>query len=157
MLPAGVLSGGRGVDERRSTVTELFELRNAGKHDAVGALFTADGVFDVVHFPANSAMGNPTVGRDAIHKVFAEIVPGLFEGMRFEIVETYLCEDPELVVVEYATRATARPTGKPYSNRYVGIVRVCNGQIAVWREYHNPERMTEAFGSPAGTPGSREA
>jgi ketosteroid isomerase-like protein len=27
---------------------------------------------------------------------------------------------------------------------------VRDGKIAQWREYHNPERMVEAFGSPSG-------
>ena len=56
-----------------------------------------------------------------------------------------------MIVVEYASSGVAASTRRPYSNRYVGIFKVRDGRIAQWREYHNPERMIEAFGNPSGS------
>ena len=75
----------------------------------------------------------------------------MFSRLDFEILETYLGSDPGVIVVEYASSGVAAPTGRPYSNRYVGVFRIRDGRIAQWREYHNPERMVEAFGSASGS------
>ena len=40
---------------------------------------------------------------------------------------------------------TAKPTGKPYRNAYVGIWRFRDGRIRGLREYYHPTRAAEAL------------
>ena len=44
------------------------------------------------------------------------------------------------MIAEYTSHSVVRATGRPYSNRYVGIFHfAADGQLARWREYLNPE------------------
>ena len=83
--------------------------------------------------------------------MFETRTAGLFSELRFEVLGTYPGEDPEVIVVEYASSGVAAPTGRSYSNRYAGVFKVRDGKVRLWREYHNPERMRDAFGNPDGS------
>lgn len=41
-------------------------------------------------------------------------------------------------------------TGKPYNNRYIGLFRLRDGKIVLFKEYFNPTILTESFGSGLG-------
>ena len=53
--------------------------------------------------------------------------------------------DPEWVVAEYRGEID-RADGGTYNNDYVGLFRVVDGKIALFKEYFNPEILVEAFG-----------
>lgn len=138
------------ADERLVTVEALFSLLSQRRYADLGQLLAEDVVFDVAYYPADAAGSNPTIGRDAVTSMFTDVVAALFDPFEFTVVETYLGTDPDVIIVEYTSRGTARPTGRDYDNRYVGIMRVRDGKVQLWREYHNPEQMTAAFGSASG-------
>lgn len=141
-------------DRRMKTIEDLFSRLNARQFGTLGEVLDDDAVFDVAYMPETAAFPNPVRGAKAFQDVFEAGVAGMFDPLSFEVLETYLGEDPGVIVVEYASSGVAAPTGRPYSNRYVGIFKIRDGRIAQWREYHNPERMVEAFGSPGGSSGS---
>ena len=138
-------------DRRKKTIEDLFSRLNARQFGTLGELLDDDAVFDVAYMPERASFPNPVRGAKAFQDVFETGVASMFNPLSFEILETYLGEDPEVIVVEYASSGVAVPTGRSYSNRYAGIFRVRDGRIAQWREYHNPERMVEAFGSASGS------
>ena len=137
-------------DHRKKTIEDLFARLSARQFGTLGALLDDDAVFDVAYLPERSLLPNPVKGAKAIQGIFETGVASMFSRLDFEILETYLGADPGVIVVEYASSGVAAPTGRPYANRYVGIFTVRDGKVALWREYHNPERMTEAFESPSG-------
>ena len=137
-------------DRRKKTIEDLFSRLNARQFETLEEMLDDDAIFDVAYMPENASFPNPVRGAKAFQGVFETSVATMFNPLRFEILETYLGEDPDVIVVEYSSSGVAAPTGRPYSNRYVGIFTVRGGTIAQWREYHNPERMVEAFGSPSG-------
>jgi ketosteroid isomerase-like protein len=139
------------TDRRKTTVEDLFSRLNARQFGTLGELLDDDAVFDVAYMPDNSSFPNPVRGATAVQDLFETGVASMFKPLDFEILETYLGENPDVIVVEYSSSGVAARTGRPYSNRYVGIFKVRDGRIAQWREYHNPERMVEAFGSPSGS------
>ena len=137
-------------DTRRETVDELFRLLTDRRYADLDRVLADDAVFDVAYYPADAPGPNPTVGRAAVRQMFADVVAAMFDPFEFRVVECYLGADPEIAVVEYTTRGTARPTKRPYENRYVGIMRIGNGKVRLWREYHNPEQMAASFGNASG-------
>lgn len=47
--------------------------------------------------------------------------------------------DPDLLIAEYTGEGTAVPTGKPYHNTYIGILRFSKGRLIFLREFFNPK------------------
>jgi ketosteroid isomerase-like protein len=138
------------ADDRTLIVEQLFSRLNAQEYERLGEVLDEDAVFDVVYSPEGSSFANPVTGAVAVQAVFETGVASMFSSLELKIVETHPAQDPEMIVVEYASSGVAAPTGRPYANRYVGIFKLRHGKIALWREYHNPERMVEAFGSASG-------
>lgn len=138
-------------DSRKNTVEDLFARLSARQFGSLRELLDDDAVFDVAYMPDDASFPKPVRGAKAVQAVFETGVASMFSRLDFEILETYLGSDPGVIVVEYASSGVAAPTGRPYSNRYVGVFRIRDGRIAQWREYHNPERMVEAFGSASGS------
>jgi uncharacterized protein len=112
----------------------------------VADLLTEDAVFDVPYADA-SAMEMPVRGREAFAATFAWVVAELFDPFLLEPIEEYLGADPEVLIVEYRSEGAIKANGSPYANRYVGVFRIRDGKIALWREYYNPEVMTRAAGT----------
>jgi ketosteroid isomerase-like protein len=139
------------ADQRLETIESLFALLNERRYADLGQLLTEDAVFDVAYYPADGAGRNPTIGRAAVTSMFTDVVAALFDPFTFSVTETYLGVEPEVIIVEYTSRGRARPTGREYENRYVGVMRINDGQLRLWREYHNPEQMTAAFGTASGS------
>lgn len=137
------------MPDRRKIIEQLFARLSAREFGALEELLDDDAVFDVAYAPAGTAF---TVrGATAIQATFETGVATMFSRLDFEVLATYLGQDPGVIVVEYASSGVAAPTGRPYRNRYAGIFTIRAGKVALWREYHNPERMIEAFGNPSGS------
>jgi ketosteroid isomerase-like protein len=139
------------LPDRRKIIEQLFARLSAREFGALEELLDDDAVFDVAYAPAGAGAAFPVRGATAIQAVFETGVATLFSRLDFEVLATYLGQDPGVIVVEYASSGVAAPTGRPYRNRYAGIFTIRDRKVALWREYHNPERMIEAFGNPSGS------
>lgn len=137
------------MPDRRKIIEHLFARLSAREFGALAELLDDDAVFDVAYAPAGTAF--PVRGATAVQAMFEAGVATMFSRLEFAVLATYPGQDPGVIVVEYASSGVAAPTGRPYSNRYAGIFTIRNGKVALWREYHNPERMIEAFGNPRGS------
>lgn len=51
--------------------------------------------------------------------------------------------DPEVIVVEYELAGTVTSTGRPAAAPFIAVLRVRDGRIAYWREYHNVAAMVQ--------------
>lgn len=74
------------------------------------------------------------------------------DGLNHKIDRIYDMADPDCLVAEYHTGTTLRSSGKPYGNKYLGIVRFEGDQLVYWREYVNPLPIIEALASTFATP-----
>jgi ketosteroid isomerase-like protein len=54
--------------------------------------------------------------------------------------------DPEMIIVEYELAGTVITTNRHGSVPFVGVLKVKDGQIVLWREYQNVLAMAEAMG-----------
>jgi ketosteroid isomerase-like protein len=129
--------------DREKTVRTLFEHLSARDFDAVVALLDDDVEFDLAYAPEVLPM--PVRGRRAMHDLLTNVIGAMFDPFRIEITEVYAGCDNDVLVAEYRSEATVKHNGRDYLNRYVGIFRFRDGQIAFWREYHNAEEATRAL------------
>jgi len=130
-------------DPREKTVRQLFARLSARDFDAMAALLAEDVVFDLRYAPEMLPM--PTEGRDAVRALMGDVIGGMFEPFAIEVVDVYLGADPDLVFAEYHSEGTVKHNGNRYTNDYIGLFRVDDTGIRVWREYHDPERATKAL------------
>lgn len=68
------------------------------------------------------------------------------DGYHHQIDRFYDMADPDMVLVEYHSGTVLRSSGKPYGNKYLGILRFEGDMVVYWREYVNPLPIIEAFG-----------
>ena len=115
-----------------------------GDADAVVAHYTDDYVLELPYAHPDGL--DRTEGREAVRQ---RLVQG-FKVFRFtlHITEIHLCADPDLLIAEYTSQGEVIPTGRPYSNRYIGLWRFRDGKVCFTREYLNPE-IARAATAPA--------
>lgn len=63
----------------------------------------------------------------------------------FKKVAVHRTDDPEVAVVEYELGGVITTTGRHHSARFIGVLRVRDGQIAGWREYQNTMGIVAAL------------
>jgi len=54
-----------------------------------------------------------------------------------------------VVVLEYASEGHAVGTGNRYSNRFISVLTLRDGEVVHWRDYLNPVAVFDALGWPA--------
>ena len=57
--------------------------------------------------------------------------------------------DKGVVVLEYASEGHAVSTGNRYSNRFISVLTLRDGEVLHWRDYLNPVAVFDALGWPA--------
>ena len=131
----------------RDRVVEI--LRRLGEADFEGTaeLLAADFVQEYPYLPIPEAPARIVGVTD-----FLDFVrPGMsaFEPYRYRVIAIYELVDASTVIAEYTSHSVVRATGRPYSNRYVGIFQfAADGQLARWREYLNPQVIAQTLAAP---------
>ncbi|XQE81627.1 nuclear transport factor 2 family protein [Streptomyces microflavus] len=134
------------VTDRRAAaqhaVAEHLRLTAAGRVDEWVTLFAPDAVLE---FPfAPDGVERRVAGRDALvahMRHFPETFDVEFGDLVFH--ETV---DPSLVIAEFRSTGTARPTGKPYEQTCISVVRTDDdARITHYLDYWNPLVAIEAL------------
>ena len=116
-----------------------------GDADAVVAHYTDDYVLELPYsHPENPGRMK---GKEAVRERLVEA----FKVFRFTLHLTHVhpCADPDLLIAEYISQGVVIPTGRRYSNRYIGLWRFRDGQVCLTREYYNPEISRAALEPPS--------
>jgi len=129
-------------ERNADVIRTVFARVSAGEYDDAAELCAEDIEFDTPFASEDRAIH--VVGRGPVRDVLNR-VGSTFDGFVFEVDTTYPGVDGETIVVEYHSRGTVKRNGKAYANRYVGIFRVREGAVVLWREYYNPEVLTSAM------------
>ena len=69
----------------------------------------------------------------------------MFSRFKLEPTEFHAMLDPDELVAEYRSDGEVTATGKAYLNRYIGVFRFKDGKVVAWKEFHNPDVVTESF------------
>ncbi|MEV6031721.1 nuclear transport factor 2 family protein [Nonomuraea sp. NPDC052116] len=127
------------------TVAEHLRLTAAGRTDEWVALFAPDAVLEFPFAPAG--VSRRVTGRDAL-LAHMRSFPETFD---IEFVDLVFHEtvDPSLVIAEFRSTGTARPTGKPYQQRCISVVRTDDDALIThYLDYWNPLVAIEALTPP---------
>ncbi len=133
------------------TPREVFErmARDWLRHPA--PLTDAHLADDVVIESPFAPPGRPKrfVGRDeflAFANPQRATLPVRFDGYR--TLAVHETTDPDTIVVEYELTGTATHTGRQSSAVFIGVLKVRDGKVALWREYQDTAAIARAL-SPA--------
>lgn len=129
-------------EQNADVIRTLFARVSAGNYEDAAELLAEDIEFDTPYAPDDYAVR--VVGRGPVKDVLTGM-GSTFERFVFEVDMTYPGADEETIVVEYRSNGTVKRNGKAYANRYVGIFRVRDGAIVLWREYYNPDAVISAL------------
>ncbi len=126
-------------------VQKLFDAMNSRKGAGMADLFVEDAEFHMPFAPD----GGVIKGKAAILGLITGTAFNTFDPLKIEIIASYPMRDPDMFAVEYKSDGKCKPTGRPYRNTYVSIVRLRGGKIALWKEYFNPLAVMDATGADA--------
>ena len=87
-------------------------------------------------------------GREQI-KTFFSTGQEPFDGLNYQIDRVYELLDPDSLIAEYRSDSLHRLSGIPYRNAYLGILRFRAGHVCYWREYINPQAISDVFAALA--------
>ncbi|GAA1859183.1 hypothetical protein GCM10009836_44250 [Pseudonocardia ailaonensis] len=139
------------MDIREKLIREWFGALGAREFDRLPDLLTDDAEMLLVHWDQESVNAhttveydNPLVGRAAIVALYTRSAD-IFSRLTFDIDLVHLVEGGDRAVVEYRSDGIAASTGKPYRNTYCAIFEFRDGQIRLWKEYHDPAEYDRAF------------
>lgn len=112
----------------------------------------------IVEFPYAPSLGlaRRLEGKVAIEHYFRG-TPGTFRELKFRNLRLVPSSDPELAFAEVHGSALVGPTGAPYEQDYVMLLRTRRGRIIHYTEYWNPVPVIVAFGGSVQMPHSRIA
>ena len=123
-------------------LAEHLRLTAAGRVDEWVELFAPDAVLEFPFAPVG--VPRRVTGRDALFAHMSSF-PETFD---VEFVDLVFHEtvDPSLVIAEFRSTGTARPTGKPYEQTCISVVRTNDdGLIIHYLDYWNPLVAIEAL------------
>jgi uncharacterized protein (TIGR02246 family) len=127
------------------------QLLLSGDTDGFADLFTPDGV---IEFAFHGSPGTPVriEGREAIRAYSRQVMASPLRLDDFEVVELYQTQDPEVAITEMRSKATLTTTGRALTATSIQILRIRDGQIALFRDFADPRILDEVTGEPR--PGS---
>jgi len=117
------------------------EAQLAAFFDAIGdADFGALGSICAPDFVAELPYSDPPQRFEGFAAYRAAVEPSLsIFRFRLSLDRLHPAVDPDLLIAEYTGEGIAVPTGKPYSNTYIGILRFSEGRLVFLREFFNPK------------------
>lgn len=114
--------------------------------DAFPDFFAEDGVLECPFAPDGDMV--QTIGQANIAAYFGKLKGTLGSDGTTLVAAYHGAADPTVTVLEYEATARNEHTGASYPQRYVALVKMHQGRIALYREYWNPLPVLKAFGGP---------
>jgi len=129
----------------REAMTQFLELMVQGDVARWLSLWSDDAVFEYPFAPPGYP---PEVrGIEAITKHFQSF-PEFVRFFEFVDVQMHAQPDPEMLITEFACRGEMVADGRPYNQRYIGVLHMTGGKISHYRDYWNPLVVLDAFPAP---------
>jgi uncharacterized protein len=133
-----------------STPADVLALRRhlilSGDADGFAGLFAPDAVIEAPFAPPGAP--SRLVGREAIREYARQVVASPLRLEDFEVAELYQTPDPEVVIVEMHAKVTVTTTGQSVAATSIQILRIRDGQIALFRDFADPGILANAIGGP---------
>lgn len=121
-----------------------------GPHLAPGVgdymdLFADDGVLETPYVPPGST--SRLEGKPAII-AFLDKLRGVIRLADFSLLAAYPAQDGITTVLEYDGTVHLEQAGTQFRQRYIAVLQLNDGRLALWREYTNPIAAKAATAAP---------
>lgn len=107
-------------------------------------MFDTDGVMEFPYAPADGV--HRLQGRDEMQSYFDRIA-GMLSIAALTDVEVHIDREGGTAVLEFGCDGAVLPSGRPYRQRYISAITLRDGRITRYRDYWNPQVVTEALES----------
>jgi len=115
-----------------------------GDAEGFADLFAPDAVMEFCfHGPPGGAPVR-IEGREAIRAYTRRVTASPLQVKDYEVTELYQAQDPAVVIVEMRSTATLTTTGRSVTAASIQVLRIRDGQIALFRDFADP-RIFEAL------------
>jgi ketosteroid isomerase-like protein len=123
----------------------------SGDIDGFADLFAPDAV---IEFAFAGPPGTPVrlEGREAIREYSRHVMASPLRLEDFEVAALYQTQDPEVVIAEMRTKGILTTTGRPFVATSIQVLRIREGQIALFRDFADSRGLEDVIGEPR--PGS---
>jgi ketosteroid isomerase-like protein len=98
-------------------------------------LFAPDGVIELPF--AGPGMPSRLAGQQAISDYSHRMDASPLRIDDLEATALYHTDDPEVVIIELATRGTVTSTGRTFEGTSIQVFRIRGGKIVLFRDYFN--------------------
>ena len=117
-----------------------------GDADGYADLFAPDGVVEAPFAPP----GAPSIleGREVIGEYSRHVMASPLRLEEYEVAEFYQTQDPEVVIVEMRTKGTLTATGRSFVATSIQVLRIRDGQIALFRDFADSRGLEDVIGEP---------
>ncbi|MDB5394791.1 MAG: hypothetical protein JWM91_2297 [Rhodospirillales bacterium] len=129
---------------KRRLFDEMVSAFGRKEFDLFETYFIADAVFEWPYLPVPD-FPHTMVGVHAF-RLATERGMADFDPYRHRVTQFYDMVDTNMLIAEYESDTVYHPTGKPYANKYLGIVRFTGDKISYWKEYINPMLIKDVMG-----------
>jgi hypothetical protein len=132
-----------------SSPREVFQRMQQQWLGRPGAVADADLAHDVIVETPFAPPGSPTriVGKQeflAFANPQRAALPVRFDGCR--TITVHDTTDPDTIVVEYELTGTSTKTNQQSTAAFIGVLKVRDGKVVLWREYQNTLAIMQALG-----------
>jgi uncharacterized protein (TIGR02246 family) len=103
--------------------------------DGFADLFAPDGVIELPF--AGPGMPSRLAGQQAIRDFSHRMAASPLRIDDLEATAVYHTDDPEVVIVELATRGTVTGAGGTFAGTSIQVFRIRDGKIVLFRDYFN--------------------
>ena len=103
--------------------------------DGFVELFAPDGVIELPF--AGPGMPARLAGQQAIRDYSHRMAASPLRIDDLEATALYHTDDPEVVIIELATRGTVTSTGRTFEGTSIQVFRIRDGKIVLFRDYFN--------------------
>ena len=119
----------------------------SGDVDGFADLFAPDAVIEAP-FTGPPGTTMRLEGREAIRAYSRRVMSSPLRLEDFEVVDLYQTQDPEVVIVEMRTKGTLTATGRSFVATSIQVLRIRDGQIALFRDFADSRGLEDVIGEP---------
>ena len=123
-------------------------LTLSGDADALADLYAPDAVIEAP-FTGPPGAALRLEGREAIREYSRRVMAAPLRLQDFEVTDLHQTQDPEVVIVEMRAKATLTTTGRSFAATSIQVLRIRDGQIALFRDFANPQVLQDVLGDHA--------
>ncbi|MGF6886835.1 ketosteroid isomerase-like protein [Nocardia sp. GAS34] len=129
----------------REVVEQILRAGREMDTETFVSLFAPDGYIEWPYRP--EGIPGRVEGREGVREFMTGQASGLVRFEEYRNTVVHETADPEVVIVEYDAHGTVIPTGAPFHQTIIAVIRVRDGLVVSYRDYLNPLVLAETLAS----------